>query len=98
MISGVTLNPDAPRSDPEVMDEVLKVALRISGTANRNITRTGRGRRPRIGITARIVDAGDGPVARIGPRGVPAIAVEYGTAYAPAQRPVKRALDQHRIR
>jgi hypothetical protein len=79
------LDPDAVRDDPQVWENVEKVAASISREANRTSAK--------IGITYNRL----GDAVRIGPRGAAAIVVEFGGRSHPARRHVKRALDAHRI-
>lgn len=85
----ITLNPDAPREDERVWGNILDIGRRISKIANKTTAP--------IGIMAHYEGRGKDRKVRIGPRGAPAIALEFGTARSPARRFVKRALDKFRI-
>jgi len=82
-----TLDEHAILDDREVKAAVEDAASAIARTANANT-------RAPVGISW---DRLDDQTVRIGPRGAAAVAVEYGSRYAPARRPVKRALDTHRV-
>lgn len=88
MKAQITLNPRALEEDRRVQASVEEIAQAIAKQANANT-------RAPIGIVAHRID--DLRV-RIGPTGAAAIVVEFGGAKHVARRPVKRALDQFRIR
>jgi hypothetical protein len=82
----VTVNENAPLEDEQAWEATAAVAASICATANQTSAH--------IGITYNRI----GDKILIGPRGAPAIPVEYGTYRTPAKRYVKRALDAHRIK
>lgn len=76
-------NREAILRDENVWKGVEEIAASISREANATSAA--------IGITYRRLE----DAVRIGPRGAPAIALEFGTISQPARRYVKRALDAH---
>ena len=85
-ITGLTLDVHTIVTERGVQRAVERKAGEICVDANQTSAK--------IGITWRRTSE---TTVLIGPRGAAAIPVEYGTARTPARRPVKRALDRHRL-
>jgi len=85
-VNRVRIFEDRILADRGVSDALEKVATAIVRTANRN-----------SGAPIGIKWERHGDTILIGPRGAAAVAVEFGSRFLPARRPVKRALDTHRV-